>query len=245
MPPERINPLKGILARQTDELLNDEVEQQIVYQDREVPVPYDVAYDDQTGGVVIGRFTISRRGLIIADDVTEDEWRQFGNVIVGMRDSLSLMIGDWLAHGELKYGVSYSQFVEAFGLDDQTLYDYKWVCSSVQFSLRKENLFYNHYKAVAKLSHEDKVYWLNRASIGDGTEEAPKRWSTRRLEAEITGLKLPRPKVEGSVHLLQFERKYTPFMEGVSKIASKADPAERRQMAEYLRTLADRVEKGK
>ncbi len=224
------------MQRSTNELLDD-----VEY----VPVPFDIVRNEKTGAVVIGRFTISKQGLVIADGVSEDEWLGFGEIILQMRGSLAVMLGDWLAHGELMYGGWYQRFIESFGLDDQTLYDYKWVCGSVQISLRKENLFYNHYKTVAALTHEEKVMWLERASIGDGTAEQPKRWSARRLDAEIKGFKPPRPSIGESVHLLQFERKYNPFMERVSKIASKANPVERRQMAEYLRTLADRVESGK
>ncbi len=172
---ERTTPLKSALAQQTQELLEDDaVEPKIVYQDREVrvPVPYDLAHDEATGAVVIGRFAISRRGLIIDEGVTEAEWLGFADVILHMRDSLALMIGDWLAYGETRYGVTYARFIEFFGLDEQTLYDYRWVCGSVQFSLRKENLFYNHYKAVAKFSYSTVSWNADHLKVGLADDDA-------------------------------------------------------------------------
>ena len=49
----------------------------------------------------------------------------------------------------------YSQALDSLDYEYQTLNDYKWVASKVEFSLRKESLSYNHHKEIASLKPED------------------------------------------------------------------------------------------
>lgn len=244
------NPLAGMgvnkvapnLEIQNRDLHGDDDEPQIQYVDREVRVEIPVpapALTDENGVTWIGGFGLSRRGLYITQDISKGDWANFFEVIQKYNDSFALIVGDWLAFGERQYGATYEQVADRLRMKAQTLRDYVWVCSAVDLSLRKDNLLYNHYKAVAHLPYEKQEELLQKAS--EGTEGKP--WSVRRLKAEAEGVPTnsKRPRA-GALDL--FQKALTPFQERVSTLATKAAPEHREQMAQWLEHLAEQIRKG-
>lgn len=207
----------------------------------EVPVPMKV--DEESGIVWIGNLGVSRRGLYLKPETSYDEWTAFVEVLRSYKDSLSLIIGDWLAFGERAWGATYEQVAGYLGYKVETLRDWVWVCNAVDISLRNDVLFFQHYRLVASLSHDEQYQWLRKAIIGSGTESDPKPWSARRLEAEIAGL----PKLPSGPQKTRLDRFRAAFWSGYQrslKIAAKATSDERAAMAAELRRLADELDRG-
>ena len=58
----------------------------------------------------------------------------------------------------------YAQAMDATGLAEQTVTNYKYVSSKVESYRRRENLTWAHHQEVAKLEMSDQQYWLDKAS---------------------------------------------------------------------------------
>lgn len=115
--------------------------------------------------------------LVLHDDVKEDSWASIGAVLGRMARSNQWWIGDWIAHGERKYGETYAQAVNDTGLDEQTLMNYVWVSNSVHPDVRREDLSWSHHLLVAKLTKAQQKRWLEHAAAGG--------WSVSDLRGEL------------------------------------------------------------
>lgn len=68
------------------------------------------------------------------------------------RGVLGPALGDWLVDGKRHYGDGlYKRAAEITGLSSQTLMDFASIAGRFQFSLRNENLAYQHHKEVASV----------------------------------------------------------------------------------------------
>lgn len=141
----------------------------------------------------IGPFQFGKLGLDVAGSPTYEQWRSIGDTLLFMATGSQWWIGDWLAYGDRQWGKTYDQIAEETGRKKQTLYNYVWVATNVQFSLRRENLSFEHHKIVAGLAPHLQAKFLSQAD-----EE---NWSTRRLQEAVNPTALPdKPD--------PFERKY-------------------------------------
>ena len=73
-------------------------------------------------------------------------------------------IGDWLNAGEQRWGEMYSQAVDETELAEQTLTDYKWVASAIQFSLRNEKVSFGVHRQIASMPEADRPALIQRAA---------------------------------------------------------------------------------
>lgn len=53
----------------------------------------------------------------------------------------------------------------------KTLQNYAWVCRAYKYSQRIKDVSFSHHAIVAKLSHDRRVYWLEKAKEDDYTVE--------------------------------------------------------------------------
>lgn len=58
-------------------------------------------------GARIGNFKLTPTGVAIGDNVTEDEWWAFWDVIGSFESAIQWIIGDALVYGDLKLGMTY------------------------------------------------------------------------------------------------------------------------------------------
>ena len=116
-------------------------------------------------------------------NMSYQEWESLGQALQTMSGSINWWIGDWLNEGERRYGEMYAQAIEVTGWDYKRLAQVKWVASSVEFSLRKENLSWSKHVEVAKLPPEKQQHWLSRAVNED--------MSTRQLREAIRASEQP------------------------------------------------------
>jgi hypothetical protein len=122
----------------------------------------------------------TRVGLQIPDDLTYEEWERAGTKLVRLADTFIWCLGDWLAHGQNKYGDRYRQAVEKAGLDYQTLRNYAWVARKFRMDRRHPRLSFQHHAEVASLPVEAQDNWLYLA------EES--NWSRNELRRRLRGV---------------------------------------------------------
>lgn len=144
-----------------------------------------LAFDNE-GNLSAGKFVVTPKGLKIAEDVSQEDWEIFGDVILRFNGTIQWLLGDWLAYGENhQYGKTYEEVADLTGYKVETLYNFVWVAKRIDISSRNENLSFKHHFLVA--SFEDKETqeaWLQTA--------AESNWSTRTLQTQIAG-KRPTP----------------------------------------------------
>lgn len=199
-----------------------------------------VVHED--GTIQLGSFYITSVGLYMDDAATFEDWERFGFLIKKLRKVLNLAFLDHLAAGR-KYG-DLKALAEQFGYRYETLKDYLWVVTNVQLSIRIDNLTLAHYRVVAPYSEnlEYQRYWLQAASRGDGT----KPWSKSQLELMMlqypnglpSGLEAAPAPSRRRDPLERFNKTIEPFELKLRKIAHKAGPQSRAEMAQKLEDLA-------
>ena len=179
---ERFNPLKGMLAQQTDELLNDDVEQSEQKTiERIVEVTRPVQTD--TDGVTwVGNIGVTAMGLDLPEALTQEEWRSFLNAIQSVKQSYQFVIGDWFAAGKDRFNVSYEEIAALTGFKVKTVEIWASACRNVPKFTRVNFLTFAHHRAVAILPPERQLQALQYA-FENGL-------SARQLDAEIRGKKL-------------------------------------------------------
>jgi hypothetical protein len=124
------------------------------------------------------KFTITPTGIEFHQDLNFDEWDNLGQKLAPIGKSIGFIIGDWVNHGDGRYGEKYQDALGKTGLSYQTLANYAYVARKVQFSCRHENLGFEHHYVVAKLkTDEEKKHWLDLADQHD--------LSVRRLRKSI------------------------------------------------------------
>lgn len=105
----------------------------------------------QDGSLMVQGFQFTPTGLITPESFSEESWQQIGLLLFKLEGSLQWLIGDWLVYGvDLHYG-DIAQIAAALGRDSATLHNYASVSRNVEFSLRSENLSYNHHVLIAPL----------------------------------------------------------------------------------------------
>ena len=130
---------------------------------------------DLEQGALIGNFEFTRRGMIVHGEPAFEEWADVVSSFLTIAGTIQLCLGDLLNYGERAYGEKYSQFldVRSYG----TLATWAWVARSVDFSMRIENLSFEHHRKVAPLPPPEQDRLLREAE--------KKGWSSSRLGEEV------------------------------------------------------------
>ena len=111
------------------------------------------------------KYTLSRAGLIITEDLTFEEWQALGNQITPVAKSIGFIVGDWINYGDGRYGEKYTEALRLTGLSLATLQEYAYVARRVETSVRTEVLDFSHHKVIAKIKDsESQKKWLETAA---------------------------------------------------------------------------------
>lgn len=133
----------------------------------------------EDGTLQVSNIEIHNIGLQFPGQITEEEYQIFGETLLQFNTAFQWIIGDFLAYGvDSNYGMA-KDFAERLGVKSDTVNQWTWVCRQVEFSIRIENLSFNHHLLVAKFEPNQQQKLLQEASEN--------RWSFRRLKEEIEG----------------------------------------------------------
>ncbi len=139
------------------------------------------------GTVTVGAFRLTGKGLIAQDGAPVEQWTQLLKVLALMHGKIQMLIGDALAYGERQYGETYQEVAAIFGRQVKTMYQWKYVCASVDLSVRTEKSHFGHLERVASLDPAQQAHWLRLAAANDWTvaqlREAIKPTPDRQLVA--------------------------------------------------------------
>ena len=123
----------------------------------------------------IGR--ISQIGWVAPANLSYDKWFKMAPGWGALHKGSKFGVGDWLNHGEKKYGETYAQAIDLTGINYDLLTNYSWVAQNVPISLRHENLSWWHHKLVAPYDYKQIAKILDKADRGE--------WPSRQLDRFI------------------------------------------------------------
>ncbi|WP_425577387.1 LmbU family transcriptional regulator [Streptomyces enissocaesilis] len=119
----------------------------------------------------------TRVGLLMSSDLSLDDWATAGRKLARIADSTSWCLGDWLAHGQLRFSGRYQRAAAEIGLDTQTLRNYAWLARKFAHERRRPGLSLQHHAEVASLPVPEQDHWLDLAER--------ERWSRNELRRRI------------------------------------------------------------
>jgi len=142
----------------------------------------------------VGRFVFYRTGLQIQEDVSEDEWWAFFDVIGAFETSVQWIIGDALVYGEDKLHKTYDEVaarLERYRPD--TLKQYAFVARRMPPIMRVAGLSFGHHQVVAQMANLTDV---ERSTLLKNALEH--KWSVRALREKVAGALPARPPAESA-----------------------------------------------
>jgi N6-adenosine-specific RNA methylase IME4 len=107
---------------------------------------------------------MSKTAIRISDDVDFDAWLEKITSYSQVTASAAWWIGDLLVYGEERFAEQVGQVINDLGLSQSTVANYVWCARAVSPERRREDLSWEHHRAVAKLDGADQEKWLNRAA---------------------------------------------------------------------------------
>jgi len=152
-----------------------------------------IADQIQAGGTG-DKIRVTPLGLHIVGQLTFEEWSGLAHRMGTALRCCAFVLGDCLLYGEDRFGppprasmggprtaVSAERYATAradTGIDEAVLANYAYVARNVPRHMRRENLSWEHHRAVAKLKDEsEQARWLDAAE--------KEEMSSRRLRASI------------------------------------------------------------
>lgn len=99
-------------------------------------------------------------GLIIPEDVSEEQFFDYGSKLAQAGKTLQWYIGDW--YNAIRWGDKKAACEKA-GLNYKTAKDFGSICQRFEMSARNDILTFNHHKVVAALPEEERTNLLQQA----------------------------------------------------------------------------------
>ena len=117
--------------------------------------------------LAIPNVSLTTVGLTFTGPLAESEWLNLMQTLVTIDTATQFAIGDALVYGETRYGETYSQAMDATGMEYQTLANRRWVSKQVPVTNRIPGLSWTHHRAVAGLPEDEQVAALQWAAEND------------------------------------------------------------------------------
>lgn len=184
----------------------------------------------EDGALQLDSFRITPIGLIGGEQASEADWKKIGKTLFRLHDSLQIILGDWLVQGERIHGKVTDEIADEFGRKKKTLQNWKYVMSSVDISLRRENLSYKHYMIVAPMDYEKQAFWLERASKNN--------WGANKMQDAINDVNPPdlpdAPKLKFSTQVMDKRALFIARSERISRALDGKDNLDEQTMWECI-----------
>lgn len=132
--------------------------------------------------LTVSGFQLTATGLVPVGEPTYAEWEQCGEFIKRAEKAVGFWIGDWLNYGKAHWGEMYAQAIEETSLSYQTLANYKYVASKVDFSRRRERLSFMHHSEVSSLAG-----WEQDAMLGAAVTNG---WDSKSMRDKVKAYKI-------------------------------------------------------
>lgn len=111
----------------------------------------------------LGYFELFSNALVADADTPFAAFAELVDKLKPLAHGIQWWLGDLLCECERIHGETYAQLSDMTSLKEQTLYDYLYVASHIEISIRNENLSWSHHRLVAKFAPHEQAYWLDRA----------------------------------------------------------------------------------
>lgn len=130
---------------------------------------------------------VTKTSLTLIDNLSRSDWERIGEQLTLMEGAVQWWIGDWLNFGEKTYGETYRVAAISTGYAEESLQNMASVAKKVEFSLRNENLSWNHHKEVAALEPDKQTTMLAKAeseslSVRDLREKVKQAYQPQLVE---------------------------------------------------------------
>jgi len=133
--------------------------------------------DRTTGEVLALPGEVSAVALVLPDDLTFDDWSEYGRRLSHMAEGVMWWVGDWWRYGEHRYGDRAKAAVEAGTFAFQTYVNAGVVASRIESNRRRLVLSWSHHAEVAPLEQTDQDNLLDQAEA--------KKWSRNDLRQAV------------------------------------------------------------
>jgi N6-adenosine-specific RNA methylase IME4 len=151
--------------------------------------------------LVLNGFTLTPAGISRVDGSPSfEQWQALGESLRFMEGAVHWWIGDWLNHGEQKYGEAYAQAMEATGFEYDTVRHDKDVSSRIEIGRRRPNLSWSHHEEVAWLQPGQQDALLKEAEE-KGLSQRDLRDRVRDVRKQ-SAIESAGPLPDGQYHLL-------------------------------------------
>jgi len=157
-------------------------------------------------------------GIEIVRQSTEDEWRNYGDMLKRIDEAKQWAIGDWLCDGKKHYGDRvYQEASKILDVEKNTLEHYKSLAERFEICIRIQNLLWSHHLEVASLKQlqRDKKGKLclsdepDKEKMQEFLKKAEKNnWSVRELREEVRRYQRQQ---EEQIRLANTPEKYSVF----------------------------------
>lgn len=107
-------------------------------------------------------FQAHELGLVVKGKPSIEEWLEYGRKLRRVESSMMWIIGDYLVHGEFKYGEKYAQALDEAMIETWKVYH--WTAKRVPPENRRSDLSWTHHRQVASLPPEYQVLMLDKAA---------------------------------------------------------------------------------
>ncbi len=196
-----------------------------------VVVPPDNAllpHDD--GTMTYKRFVMHPTQLEIPQDVTADEWADFGGVLKQLDTTISWVVGEWAEFANKQWEYSYEAIAEHFGYEISTLMTYTSIVRKIPTSIRNQGLSFAHHRLVAGLPETHQKIWLEQA--------ANMGWNVAQMRDAM------RPTKQSDAHsasVRTLKKRVRTFSAELEELIGDLDETERQEVAQMLLKLAKKL----
>lgn len=111
--------------------------------------------------------TVTDTSLTIKPSVSYEDWLSIGDRLGQIGRAHQWWIGDWILHGERKWGEKYTEALDRTGLEYDTLRAIQWVAGRVETVRRRTDLSFSHHREIAALDPVEQDAWLNESEARD------------------------------------------------------------------------------
>jgi N6-adenosine-specific RNA methylase IME4 len=125
---------------------------------------------------------MSKVGLELPENLSFADWKDIGERLSSVEQSIMWWIGDWWAYGENRKWGKGEDVAEALGINYQTARDAGWVSNKFELSRRRDNLSWSHHREVARLDPD-----MADTMLADAGEH---NWSRNDLRRHVTQAKI-------------------------------------------------------